>query len=299
MHNKLKLTAIALAATAAIGVSGQAMAVDFYGKAHVSVASLSNTTGTDGMYVASHASRFGMKGSYDLDGGMTGIFQAESQVDYKGTATDSYAKLRNTFVGVKGSFGSIKVGYHDMPFKMAISKVDPFSDTYGDYNAVVATDNRQSGVILYQNKFEAVDLALAYAPNDGGTAVTGASVGFKAGPVKLAVAYEDTGAANASTGVLAGMDFGNTNVKLAYTQDGGATTATSYVLSGKFKMGGGMAIKAQYGKNDDTNKELTAAGLTKKFGDKTEGYLLYASGDLKGNFTADASAIALGWVQKF
>lgn len=299
MHNKLKLTAIALAATAAVGVSSQALAeVDIYGKAHVSIGSLSNTTGTDGVYVASHASRFGVKGSFDLDSGMKAIFQHEIEVSYyDGIIKTSGA--RNTFVGVKGGFGSVKVGNHDMPFKMAISKVDQWGDTYGDYNALVTTDTRQAGVILYQNKFDAVDLALAYAPNNGGTAVTGASVGFKAGPVKLAVAYEDKGLAKASTGVLASMGFGSTDVNLAYTQDGGATTATSYVLSAKFKMNDSMALKAQYGKNDDTNKELTAAGLTKKLGDKTEAYLLYANGDLKGSFTTGASAIAVGWVQKF
>lgn len=305
MNKKIKLAAIAIAAAATAGISSQAMAeVKVYGKAHVSLGSLSNVSGApyangDGMYLSDHSSRFGVKGSFDIDGGMQAIFQHETTVDYAQDA-GSYADERNTFAGLKGGFGSIKLGNHDMPFKMQAGKTDMWGDTFADQNAVIKSDTRQAGVVLYEGKFGGVGLALAYAPKGNANANTGASVNFKAGPVDLGIAYEgNSGAANATTGVRAGWDFGAGEVNLLVAQNGGATTSNEYVVSGKFKMGKSMALKAQYGKDEGANDELTAVGISNKFGDKTEGYLLYATGDLKGSFNPKATAVAIGLVQKF
>jgi hypothetical protein len=62
-------------------------------------------------------------------------------------------------------------------------------------------------------------------------------------------------------------------------------------------MGNGLAVKAQYGKDDDASTDFTAAGVSKKFDKKTEVYGLYATGDMKQG--AGSSAIALGLIQKF
>lgn len=294
MRTMFKMTAIA-AAIAAAGVAGTAHAGDisFYGKGHVSLANTTKDATSDGMWVRDHSSRFGIKGSVDLGDGMSGIFGHEVTLDF---ARDggSYTDERNTYVGLKGSFGSVKLGNHDMPAKMSLGKADPWGDTYADYNAVIDTDTRQAGVVLYQNRFGDVGVAVGYAPAGAATANMGASVDFKAGPVDASLAYESNSGGTATTGARVGLDFGAGNVQLVYEND----TATNYFLSGTFKMSDKTKVKASYGKNDGATRDMMAAGVSHKMAKALEVYGLYASGDLKG-MAADASAIALGVVYKF
>lgn len=304
MSTTFKTAAIAATAAAAFGITGPVMAdVKVYGMANVSVGSLSNTNGGiyangDGVYIGNHSSRFGVKGSFNLENGMKAIFKHETEVDYA-QDSGSYGNERNTYVGLTGDFGSIKLGNHDMPHKLAMKKAEVWGDGYGDYNAIIGPDTRQPGVVLYENKFGDASIALAYAPS-GSAANLGASVTFKAGPVDLGLGYEsNSGAANASTGARATMDIGDATVSFVYNLEGGATSATQYHLSGKLNMGNGMVLRAQYGRDEAAGKELTAAGISKKLGESTEVYALHVAGDLKGDFNAGATATSIGLVQKF
>ncbi len=300
MRKTLKVTAIAAAAAAAFGINSQAMAeVKVYGKAHLSVASVSGVgAADDGLQVASHASRVGFKAKSDLGDGMTGFVKMEYEIDMNSGA--GIAKNRTNIAGLKGGFGTVSLGTADMPHKKAMGKAEMWGDTYGDFNGIIGPDTRQAGAIFYNNKFGDVGIALAYAPNYEATTNSnmGAAVDFKAGPVNVAIAYENDDAdANATTGVRVSGSFGGADLHFVYNSEGGATANTQYHLAGKMKMGDGMAFKAQYGKDDTAALDMFAVGLDKKLGKKTSIYGLYASGDLKqGN---DSSAIALGIVSKF
>lgn len=299
MRITFNVTAIAVTAVAAFGFAGQAMAdTKAYGKTHVSVSNLGGTTAADGVNISSHASRFGLKNTTDLDNGMTAVYQAEFQIDMAdGAAALSY---RNTYAGLKGGFGELIVGYHDNPYKTSTSKMDPFGDTYADYNSVITRDDRTGGMILYRNKFGDIGIALGYSPvNDED--LTAGSVDFKAGPVKVAVAYENTAAA-AYSKAGATMNFGAGKASLVYANNDG--TAQTY-LSGEFGLGGGTKLKAAYGTDGGTGSDaLMAVGLSRKLGKKTEVYGLYASGDLSKTMTlatanSGGSAVAVGMVHKF
>jgi predicted porin len=176
--------------------------------------------------VASHASRVGVKASTDMGNGMAGFVKAEYEVNMA-NGTGLCKKNRTNIAGIKGNFGKIYVGTVDMPRKVATGKADMFSDTYGDFNAIIDPDTRQTDGVFYENKFGDVGLAIAYAPNYGATtnAATGASVDFKVGPVTVAIAYENDDAdAKATTGARVSYSFGQGDVHFVYNSEGGAAS---------------------------------------------------------------------------
>src|SRR6266568_4983443 len=78
--------------------------------------------------VSSNLSYFGLRGSHDIGGGMRMVFQIETQVDVAATpglspitnsTTDTKVPAalgsRNSFLGVAGNFGALKVGKTDAP----------------------------------------------------------------------------------------------------------------------------------------------------------------------------------------
>src|SRR5947199_324275 len=75
------------------------------------------------------------------------VGQGESLVRVSASPnTQSALGTRNSFVGFTSkTFGSIKAGKNDTPYKLATAEFDPFSGTVGDYNAIVGNtggDNR-------------------------------------------------------------------------------------------------------------------------------------------------------------
>lgn len=105
--------------------------------------------------ISSNLSRVGLRGSRDLgEGGLKGVFQIETQVDVSAnpgpsTVPDNTVKgafaSRNSFLGLAGDFGAIKVGKTDAPYKLSTGRMDPFSATVGDYNSIMGNtggDNR-------------------------------------------------------------------------------------------------------------------------------------------------------------
>lgn len=309
MCKTFKMTAIAAAVVAA-GVAGSAQAdVSVFGKAHLDLANLTKATAAsgDGLYIASHASRIGVKASEDLGDGLTGLFHAEFEVDMADgvKAGSSPFGARNNFAGLKGSFGTVLVGIHDMPYKMSISKADPFADTYADYNNVIAADTRQANVLMYQNKFGDFGLNAAYSPNANanGDATTGASVDFKIGPVDGSVAFESkarSGVAGTDSYTAARVryDFGPGDVSVVGASE---ANANNTYASANFKLSDTLKLSAGYGQRDGAADALTAIGISNKLGKKTKVYAYYASGDLvaKAPVSMGGSAISLGLVQAF
>jgi predicted porin len=105
--------------------------------------------------LSSNLSRIGVRGARKLgDTGLRGIFQIETQVDVSATPGESTVPdntikgafaSRNSFLGFAGGFGAIKAGKTDAPYKLATGRMDPFSATVGDYNAIMGNtggDNR-------------------------------------------------------------------------------------------------------------------------------------------------------------
>jgi predicted porin len=275
--------------------------------------------------VVSHASRVGFKADKKLENGMAVVGQIEWEVDTVGDADKSSAdliKARNSYVGLKGGFGEVRVGIHDTPHKMSTAKLDPLSDTYADYNNVVLTDTRAKNVIAYLNKFGDISVALAYAGgNDAVTAenngsATSAMIAYSAGPLYLTAATESfadktAGQTESSNKLGVGYTFGAVTLGLVYdieiNKDAKDDTATYASLQWKVTDAG--TIKAAYGQLDydsavTKDRTFSAVAYNHKLDKDASVYVLYASGSdnglaAKGKLSGDGTAAVVGMEFKF
>ena len=123
-----------------------------YGKLWISVESQDTASGTE-VDMVSNASRLGIKGSMDFGEGIEAIYQAEYEIDpVDGTADESKDrtfKQRNSFVGLKGSVGTIFLGKHDTATKKSQKKIDLFNDLAGDIKNILQGENRMSDLVGY------------------------------------------------------------------------------------------------------------------------------------------------------
>jgi predicted porin len=142
-------------------------------------------------------SRLGVKGDEDLGGGLKAIFKMEFGVELgNGTAANTpsgWGNSRNSYVGLAGGFGTVLMGRHDTPYKMASSKLDFFGDTnvdfddegsFGASDQDVARadigDRNDKGVGLFDSR--RVNGAIAYvSPSLAGFSVLAAIVQTEAG----------------------------------------------------------------------------------------------------------------------
>jgi predicted porin len=144
--------------------------VQIYGHVDVSVDDQTNgmsnfmhdgqrVTGNNGWVpdVSSNLSYFGVRGNRKLNDDLKAVFQFETEVAYAATpgasdqAPDGTAQKfslgsRNSFIGLQSAkYGAIKAGKSDTPYKSSTGRMDPFSSTPGDYNAIMGNsggDNR-------------------------------------------------------------------------------------------------------------------------------------------------------------
>jgi len=289
----------------------------FYGKLHLSIDSMDNggkkvgavDNKEDGIFVSSNSSRLGLKGAVDLDGGMKAVYKYEMSTDY--SSSGAVNGNRNGYLGLKGGFGQIIAGRHDMPFKTVGRKHDLFGDTIGDTRALtrlkVSGDDwadRRDNVVMYTNTFGAVDLKIALGQGelDDKANDTGIGINFKQGPISVMFANETHGKGNLtgsatpkdSTGnVLAGTykmgDMMFAAGYLAVDNIGGDKdlSATGYTLAASMKSGMNT-FKVQYtGAEADVKNTsglklagtLLAVGVDHKLGKNTTAYAVYAQID--------------------
>jgi predicted porin len=140
--------------------------------------------------ISSNLSYFGFRGDHDIGGGNKLVFQVETQIDVAATPGPSpvsqasqgnvdnkvQAALgsRNSFLGIAGGFGALKLGKSDAPYKLSTSRMDPFSATIGDYNSIMGNtggdnraefDTRLSHAMWYESpKWGGASFSALWAP---------------------------------------------------------------------------------------------------------------------------------------
>ncbi len=103
--------------------------------------------------LSSNLSYFGVRGSRKINDYLTGVFQFETEVmmtDTPGPTSDLQCKYclgsRDTYVGVSGPWGAIKMGKEDAPYKRTTTGAfDPFLNTIADARSIIGNsggDNR-------------------------------------------------------------------------------------------------------------------------------------------------------------
>jgi len=305
----MKKSLIALA-LASVFVAPAAMADDVkvYGTVDMSFGSSGNGTNS-ATQISSNVTKIGFKGSEDLGDGLAAVWQIEQQIDLANTDTAS-AKAqktgfasRNSFLGLKGdSWGTVLMGIHDTPYKIATRHLDPFGDGIGDNRALMGKghDSRLSNVLAYispsMNGFTAAAAYVAGANVLPAAAVTtkGDAVSlalmYDQNPFKVHFGYQNVKFGDAGTGLLAGTagdkttawklggnyDFGMATIGAIYEHIGSSGVSAAYAndakkhndwtINGVIKVSGSDAVKLAYVKVGDTGNVINTGAKQTSIG---------------------------------
>ena len=219
--NRIQILAVGLVGL--IAASAGHAAPIIYGQLNLSFDNLDN--GTDSaLNVSSNASWLGVKGDIQADGGISGIYQIESEVNIdtgSTSANNTALASRNSFLGLQGNFGTQRLGRFDTPVKSIGRQVGLFKNQVGDArnltrgsDSTAKFDERPNNSIAYTSPmlsgFKAI---LQYATNtDSGAAANNdgelisAAVNYAQGPAFIGLGYEKHGYVSTATPPVAGSD---------------------------------------------------------------------------------------------
>jgi len=312
-----------IAANSAYAIDTSADTVTIYGKMHVSVDLSDKDDGSansDGMSISSNSSRLGFKGDHAVNDDTSIIWKLETEI--KPDEASGNLLSRNSYVGLKGEFGSVKVGHMDTPFKLVGSVWGVFGDTVGERRAILGAsatngnklNQRAKNSLLYTNKFGNVTLSAMYATDaqdsaagkldDTDNDMTSISVTYKEGPLMLAIAQENWSMLETYDkvdGLRAAASYKLSDAKVgAIYESTSGTTAISdqwsrdvMGVNATYKMDA-LTFKAQYLQADDydgvadSGATKSAVGVFNKLDKQTQVYLAYAvtSNDANAKFQA-------------
>lgn len=247
---KKNIIALAVASVIATPVV-MADAPTVYGIANMAV-EMNKKGDKSGTGVNNVASRLGVKGSEDLGNGLKAVYQMEFGVNMEGSNALSN---RNQYVGLAGGFGTVLLGRHDTPVKMA-QGTDLFDDGMGDNQSTTAIgwkggENRLDNVLAYVSpSFGGVTVALAAISAEGksgdkstiGNALSGAIMyGSKKKGLYLAAAYEQADKYAAPFFDASGNPASTTVI--GFGEDSYARLVAQYAVSG-------LVVNAMYQMHD-------------------------------------------------
>ena len=307
MNKKLLVIAVGAAMVAA-ATTATAGEPTIYAKIHLSVDFMDNggddVTGgnnADGTFVSSNSSRLGIKGNVDLDNGQKVVYKYEMSTDYANAG--NVAGNRNAYLGMKGGWGQLVAGRHDMPFKTVFRKADLFGDTIGDTRQVLRARggnddwaDRRDHMLMYTNKFGPVAAHFVYgAPQNGeNTADYGGYASYKNAGLTVMGTFETHGKGNlagdndsSAFGITGAYKYNNMTFLAGYADmedvggdKGDLGQITGYTLGGKLKSGMNT-FKLQYTSSETdvskTEAGLVALGVDHSFSKKTKVYAAYAT----------------------
>lgn len=185
----MKVFKLSVAAVSALAFSSAALAdvPTVYGSILHEVGSYYNANQDKNVISnRSWGSKIGVKGTKDLGDGLTALYQMELGInavkdDAATGAVDGQTgggngnnqiASRNTFVGVTGGFGTVVVGNHDTPYKLASRGAGLVAHSDG-VDSITMTERRVKGAVAYiapADMIGGATLAVAYVPvEDKGT----------------------------------------------------------------------------------------------------------------------------------
>ena len=284
-----------------------------YGKLWISVESQDTASGTE-VDMVSNASRLGIKGSMDFGEGIEAIYQAEYEVDpVDGTADESKDrtfKQRNSFVGLKGSVGTIFLGKHDTATKKSQKKIDLFNDLAGDIKNILQGENRMSDLVGYTtpkiNGFSATFNAIKGTEGLGDDSIgdsTSTSFSYDSENFYIALAFDSELKGYDSTRLTLQIPFNRSQLGIMLQDSEKLSTGVEedgYVISFSQKVGDKGTLKFQQAESDmklDSGKQFSF-GYDYKLSNKAKAFFFFT--DLSGNNTSKEKEITgIGFEYKF
>ncbi|WP_188152239.1 porin [Teredinibacter waterburyi] len=302
-----------LAALVAMSVATTANAeTTIYGKVNVSWQSADEGEYNE-LELRNNASRLGFKGTEDLGNGLTAIYQLETGVNFDDKG--SFSK-RNTFIGLKGNFGTVRAGYFDTPTKSAQGKVDLFNDMEGDIATTLTTNDvrAQNSVAYTTPSSSPVAVNVQVVNKEEADANTGVSVSgtYTGGGLYVALGYDQDVYSNESNALRAVGIYTLGAVQLGLLVEKSEDDAVvdndaenGFLASIQYNANDAWALKAQYGTSDIKfvdGKSLSVGAdykLAKNF--KLQGYITQNEGTTRDDQPAeiDNTYVGVGAELKF
>jgi predicted porin len=281
----MKTKLIVIAVAAALAPAAAMAEVTVYGRIHASVDSVSGIAAEkNNLSVNDNSSRFGVKGSEALDGGLKALYQIESGVSANGTAGSAFSGVRDSYIGLTGGFGTFMTGRLPAANQYVYDS-NLFADQMGDAanftgGSLLGIGRANSALHYVSPNFGGVNVALTYLPaksaissgvpngkNSTGIKVNYAGNGITASLTTFNVSTDPLTAAVPASGwvigdvvkvsplsLAGGYDFGKGSVSAQYvksklTVNGVDADTTSVInIGGKFNVSDSGVVKAQFSK---------------------------------------------------
>ncbi len=286
--------ALALAACAA-AAHGQAQTqVQLYGRLNAAAEYVKASATADGprqsrQRVSNNRSVLGFRGSEDLGGGVSAVFQVEGTLSLD-TGAGELAR-RDTRIGLDGGFGTLFAGHWVTAYNGATSGLDPFYPTTAGYMSIIGNgagaavdnvnnlssfDRRQANSIHYWSRpWKGVGLRLTHGlaeerPASGARpSLTSAAVVYEQGPWYATLAherhheYQGQGLSDSGTKLAVARRFGDTRVallaeRLEYETAAGGLDRNAWYVSVTHQLGAhGLRLALAHagdGKGADGNR---------------------------------------------
>jgi len=302
----MKKTLIALAAVAATSAAFAQSNVTLFGVVDAAIQVANGTTADRTALVNSgyNSSRFGVRGTEDLGGGLKANFWLEGALSNDDGNATGFNFQRRSLVGLEGGFGKIELGREYTPHFWNQTVYDPFGtngagtsaalNTVSGGGTTVRSNNvvnyytpAMSGFTLQVQVAQGEALSNAAAPDAGN--MTSARLSYANGPLTAAVS-------SGKTNVSKGVDITSTNFGASYDlgvaklmgssfkdEKTGAIDTKGYVVGLHAPLGAGTLRFAMSESKAGTAKaEKTAVGYVYGLSKRTDLYTTYANTKFSG-----------------
>jgi predicted porin len=296
----MKKTLIAAGIAAAVAAPVAMADTTVYGKIRTAINSGDTTTA-----IQDFSHRFGFKGSEDLGNGLTALYTMELATgnDHGGTTTQ-----RQTYVGLKGGFGTVLLGDASSPQKMTMNVGKKFEDTIADRSYILAEEGGfKNDVVAYVsptvNGFHGAVALVADNTTTDDVAAKSYALVYDNGPlyVGLGATTYDAVASGDSRSLSVAYTMGDLKVSgiIEKVEDDASTRVIdedNKYVDVAYKLGGGNTLIAAWGENDvlgTADKEVTSIAVEHAFSKRTQIMAIYDMEETKGSADNDNFSIQL------
>ena len=293
----MKKTLIALAAVAATGAAFAQSSVTLYGVADIGLHKTGQKVQLNSSKTMNNtASRWGIRGTEDLGGGLKAGFNFEAQLALDDGQTGSNYFGRAAYLTLAGDFGELSLGRRLNPaFHTAaaweLTGAAGYSAVVSQFGSVLR-GARYDNMIMYTSpSFSGVTVQFGHVlKGDAGTgAINDLSVRYAQGPLAVAFNYnKQTNVPGNNKHLGASYDFGGFKVAGAWIDPAGA--AKGFAIGGTVKVGT-VSLTADFVR--DTKAKDTDFVLEAKYplSKRTFAYTAYLSDGKKKNGAFNAANV--------
>ncbi len=275
-------------------------------------------------------SRLGFRGTEDLGGGMSAIFQLEGALNVDNGTANGFRFDRVSIVGLQAGFGTVKLGRHDTSFDdirditvssaLWDSEFSPtkiaYANSVGGVAVGHATDysSRADNQIRYESpNFGGFTAGVSYGLDEQAAPikrdVTAFNLRYRAGGLDAGLGYQEQDNEVAAskreyTTLAAAYNFGAFRVSGGYNMaEQGAIESDGFVIGANMPMGPwDFSVAYAYNKSenagvDSAKSKGLSLGATYSMSKRTRLYAAYLTGDAEngaGTEIAERRLYAVG-----